>query len=51
LRSAYLLLPAEPEPADTAQVIDFLLQHVPDAVAVVVILGSFTFMTLSEPAI
>ena len=41
-----LLLPAEPEPADTAQVIDFFYSMFLMLLLVVVILGSFTFMTL-----
>src|SRR6267142_1502528 len=41
-----LLLPAEPEPADTAQVIDFFYSVFLMLLLVVVILGSFTFMTL-----
>src|SRR5438034_1399583 len=41
-----LALPAEPEPADTAQVIDFFYSMFLMLLLVVVILGSFTFMTL-----
>jgi signal transduction histidine kinase len=41
-----LALPAEPEPADTAQVIDFFYSVFLMLLLVVVILGSFTFMTL-----
>src|SRR6267142_1752309 len=41
-----LLLPAEPEQADTAQVIDFFYSVFLMLLLVVVILGSFTFMTL-----
>src|SRR5712691_8232389 len=39
-----LLLPAEPEPADTAQVIDFFYSMFLMLLLVVVILGSFSFM-------
>src|SRR5216683_1257016 len=41
-----LLFPAEPEPADTAQVIDFFYSVFLMLLLVVVILGSFTLMTL-----
>src|SRR3989441_1221343 len=41
-----LALPAEPEPADTAQVIDIFYSMFLMLLLVVVILGSFTFMTL-----
>jgi len=42
------LFPAEPEPADTAQVIDFFYSVFLMLLLVVVILGSFTFMTLTR---
>src|SRR6267142_1465855 len=45
-----LLLPAEPEQADTAQVIDFFYSVFLMLLLVVVILGSFTFMTLRRTA-
>src|SRR5205807_7565686 len=41
-----LVLPAQPEPADTAHVIDFFYSVFLMLLLVVVILGSFTFMTL-----
>jgi signal transduction histidine kinase len=40
------LLPAEPEPADTPHIIDFFYSLFLMLLLVVVILGSFTFMTL-----
>src|SRR3981189_3205853 len=43
-----LLLPAEPEPADTAQIIDFFYSVFLMLLLVVVILGSFTFMSLTR---
>ena len=42
------LFPAEPEPADTSQVIDFFYSVFLMLLLVVVILGSFTFMTLTR---
>jgi signal transduction histidine kinase len=42
------LFPAEPEPADAAQVIDFFYSVFLMLLLVVVILGSFTFMTLTR---
>jgi len=42
------LFPAEPEPGDAAQIIDFFYSVFLMLVLVVVILGSFTFMTLSH---
>ena len=42
------LFPAEPEPGDAAQIIDFFYSVFLMLVLVVVILGSFTFMTLSS---
>jgi len=42
------LLPAEPEPADTAQIIDFFYSVFLMLLLVVVILGSFTFMTVGR---
>src|SRR5438105_3796649 len=41
-----LVLPAQPEPTDTAQVIDFFYSVFLMLLLVVVILGSFTLMTL-----
>ena len=42
------LFPAEPEPADASQVIDFFYSVFLMLLLVVVILGSFTFMTLTR---
>ena len=44
------LFPAEPEPADASQVIDFFYSVFLMLLLVVVILGSFTFMTLTRSA-
>jgi signal transduction histidine kinase len=44
------LFPAEPEPADASQVIDFFYSVFLMLLLVVIILGSFTFMTLTGSA-
>lgn len=44
------LFPAEPEPADATQVIDFFYSVFLMLLLVVIILGSFTFMTLTRSA-